>query len=89
MSNIYQVFNLIILHDNAWFSIKSMNSHNVSWVCLNSAVNSKGKEIFLRDIWPTREEIHAVERQFVIPAMFKEVYEKVEVLYIYLYTCLS
>ncbi|ROL42206.1 Cytoplasmic aconitate hydratase [Anabarilius grahami] len=42
------------------------------------AVNSKGKEIFLRDIWPTREEIHAVERQFVIPAMFKEVYEKVE-----------
>lgn len=80
MSNIYQVFNLIILQDNAWFSIKSMNSHNVSWVCLNSAVNSEGKEIFLRDIWPTREEIHAVERQFVIPAMFKEVYEKVEVL---------
>uniref|UniRef100_A0A672NPP7 aconitate hydratase n=1 Tax=Sinocyclocheilus grahami TaxID=75366 RepID=A0A672NPP7_SINGR len=35
-------------------------------------------EVFLRDIWPTREEIQAVERQFVIPAMFKEVYEKVE-----------
>ncbi|KAK7169882.1 hypothetical protein R3I94_000198 [Phoxinus phoxinus] len=42
------------------------------------AVNSKGKEIFLRDIWPTREEIQVVERQFVIPAMFKEVYEKIE-----------
>uniref|UniRef100_A0AAR2LUH8 Cytoplasmic aconitate hydratase n=1 Tax=Pygocentrus nattereri TaxID=42514 RepID=A0AAR2LUH8_PYGNA len=42
------------------------------------AVNAEGKEIFLRDIWPTREEIQAVERQFVIPAMFKEVYEKVE-----------
>uniref|UniRef100_A0A671R3W5 Cytoplasmic aconitate hydratase n=1 Tax=Sinocyclocheilus anshuiensis TaxID=1608454 RepID=A0A671R3W5_9TELE len=42
------------------------------------AVNSQGKEVFLRDIWPTREEIQAVERQFVIPAMFKEVYEKVE-----------
>uniref|UniRef100_A0A674D8C5 Cytoplasmic aconitate hydratase n=1 Tax=Salmo trutta TaxID=8032 RepID=A0A674D8C5_SALTR len=37
-----------------------------------------GKEVFLRDIWPTREEIQAVERQFVIPAMFKEVYEKIE-----------
>lgn len=42
------------------------------------AVNSQGKEVYLRDIWPTREEIQAVERQFVIPAMFKEVYEKVE-----------
>ncbi|KAK3566729.1 hypothetical protein QTP86_004464 [Hemibagrus guttatus] len=43
------------------------------------AVNPQGKEIFLRDIWPTREEIQAVERKFVIPAMFKEVYEKVEI----------
>lgn len=43
------------------------------------AVNSEGKEIFLRDIWPTREEIQAVERTFVIPSMFKEVYEKIEV----------
>nr|XP_055068203.1 cytoplasmic aconitate hydratase [Misgurnus anguillicaudatus] len=42
------------------------------------AVNADGKEIFLRDIWPTREEIQEVEKQFVIPAMFKEVYEKVE-----------
>ncbi|XP_021433767.2 cytoplasmic aconitate hydratase [Oncorhynchus mykiss] len=42
------------------------------------ALNNKGKEVFLRDIWPTREEIQAVERQFVIPAMFKEVYEKIE-----------
>ncbi|TNN46643.1 Cytoplasmic aconitate hydratase [Liparis tanakae] len=43
------------------------------------AVNSEGKEIFLRDIWPTRDEIQAVERTFVIPSMFKEVYEKIEV----------
>uniref|UniRef100_A0A673AYF1 Cytoplasmic aconitate hydratase n=1 Tax=Sphaeramia orbicularis TaxID=375764 RepID=A0A673AYF1_9TELE len=43
------------------------------------AINSEGKEIFLRDIWPTREEIQAVERTFVIPSMFKEVYEKIEV----------
>ncbi|XP_024229434.1 cytoplasmic aconitate hydratase [Oncorhynchus tshawytscha] len=42
------------------------------------ALNNEGKEVFLRDIWPTREEIQAVERQFVIPAMFKEVYEKIE-----------
>lgn len=42
-------------------------------------VNPQGKEVFLRDIWPTRDEIQMVERQFVIPAMFKEVYEKIEI----------
>lgn len=40
--------------------------------------NSEGREIYLRDIWPSREEIQAVERTFVIPSMFKEVYEKIE-----------
>lgn len=43
------------------------------------AINSEGKEIFLRDIWPTREDIQSVEKTFVIPSMFKEVYEKIEV----------
>uniref|UniRef100_A0A7N5ZX18 Cytoplasmic aconitate hydratase n=1 Tax=Anabas testudineus TaxID=64144 RepID=A0A7N5ZX18_ANATE len=33
------------------------------------AINAEGKEIFLRDIWPTREEIQAVERTFVIPSI--------------------
>ncbi|XP_045920521.1 cytoplasmic aconitate hydratase [Micropterus dolomieu] len=42
------------------------------------AINSEGKEIFLRDIWPTRQEIQEVERTYVIPSMFKEVYEKIE-----------
>uniref|UniRef100_A0A3B3YJA4 aconitate hydratase n=2 Tax=Poecilia mexicana TaxID=48701 RepID=A0A3B3YJA4_9TELE len=42
------------------------------------AVNSEGRQIFLRDIWPTRDEIQAVERTFVIPSMFKEVYDKIE-----------
>ncbi|KAG5335296.1 ACOC hydratase, partial [Acromyrmex heyeri] len=37
-----------------------------------------GSPIFLRDIWPTRSEIQAVEQKYVIPAMFKEVYSKIE-----------
>ncbi|KAM5300351.1 cytoplasmic aconitate hydratase [Ctenodactylus gundi] len=41
-------------------------------------VNAKGQQIFLKDIWPTRDEIQAVERQYVIPGMFKEVYQKIE-----------
>ncbi|XP_053321857.1 cytoplasmic aconitate hydratase [Spea bombifrons] len=40
--------------------------------------NADGKPVFLNDIWPTREEIQAVERKYVIPGMFKEVYEKIE-----------
>jgi len=35
---------------------------------------SDGKDVFLREIWPSRDEIQAVEKQYVIPAMFKEVY---------------
>ncbi|KAM5192471.1 cytoplasmic aconitate hydratase isoform 2-T3 [Mantella aurantiaca] len=40
--------------------------------------NADGKPIFLKDVWPTRDEIQAVERKYVIPGMFKEVYEKIE-----------
>lgn len=41
-------------------------------------IDSNGVNVFLRDIWPTWEEIHTVERKYVIPAMFQEVYEKIE-----------
>lgn len=41
-------------------------------------VNAQGQQVFLKDIWPTRDEIQAVERQYVIPGMFKEVYQKIE-----------
>ncbi|XP_065063994.1 cytoplasmic aconitate hydratase-like isoform X2 [Rhopilema esculentum] len=37
-----------------------------------------GKPVYLRDVWPTREELLETERKFVIPAMFKEVYSKVK-----------
>ena len=36
-----------------------------------------GNSIFLHDIWPTRSELQYVERQYVLPAMFKETYSKV------------
>lgn len=41
-------------------------------------VNADGKAIFLRDIWPTRKEIQEIENRYVIPAMFREVYSKIE-----------
>jgi aconitate hydratase len=40
--------------------------------------DSNGKQVFLNDIWPSREEIQEVEQKFVIPTMFKEVYSKIQ-----------
>jgi aconitate hydratase len=31
----------------------------------------------LREIWPTRSEIQDVEKRFVLPGMFRDVYEKI------------
>ncbi|OWF36373.1 cytoplasmic aconitate hydratase-like isoform X2 [Mizuhopecten yessoensis] len=39
--------------------------------------NGEGKDVFLRDIWPTRKEIQEVEQQFVVPAMFTDVYSRI------------
>ena len=36
-----------------------------------------GKQVFLRDIWPSREEIQKVETEFVVPRMFQETYAKI------------
>lgn len=39
--------------------------------------DADNKPIFLRDIWPDRDEIQAVEKKYVIPSMFQEVYAKI------------
>ena len=36
-----------------------------------------GQPVFLNEIWPSREEIQAAEKKFVLPAMFREVYAKI------------
>ena len=41
--------------------------------------DATGAPVFLKDIWPTRAEVQEVERKHVLPAMFKEVYEKITV----------
>ncbi|XP_017114537.1 cytoplasmic aconitate hydratase [Drosophila elegans] len=41
-------------------------------------VDANGKDVFLQDIWPTRSEIQEVEQKHVIPAMFQEVYSKIQ-----------
>lgn len=41
-------------------------------------ISKDGKPVFLNDIWPTRDELQEVERKYVIPAMFNEVYAKIK-----------
>lgn len=41
-------------------------------------VRPDGSKVFLADIWPTRQEIQTIEQKHVIPAMFQEVYGKIE-----------
>ncbi|XP_065938353.1 cytoplasmic aconitate hydratase isoform X1 [Magallana gigas] len=41
-------------------------------------MNPEGKPVYLRDIWPTREEIQAVEKEIVVPAMFTDVYSRIQ-----------
>lgn len=36
-----------------------------------------GNPVFLSDIWPSRSELQEIERQYVLPAMFKETYSKI------------
>lgn len=50
-------------------------------LCLKSysGTGFNGKSIYLRDIWPTRQELHTVEEERVISSMFKELKEKMEV----------
>lgn len=38
-----------------------------------------GREIYLKDIWPTRAELQELEATYVIPEMFNKVYDKITV----------
>lgn len=37
-----------------------------------------GTPVYLRDIYPTKEEIESVEQQYVVESMFREVYDNIE-----------
>lgn len=35
------------------------------------------RKVYLRDIWPSREEIKRMERQFLIPKIYSDVYDTI------------
>ena len=39
--------------------------------------NGRKKEVFLRDIWPSRDEIAALEEKFILPQFYKQAYENI------------
>ncbi|XP_078229686.1 iron-responsive element-binding protein 2-like isoform X2 [Callithrix jacchus] len=49
-----------------------------SFECSKTGTDPTGKNIYLNDIWPSREEVHQVEEEHVILSMFKALKEKIE-----------
>ncbi len=41
------------------------------------AHDANGKEVFLKDLWPTRKEVSQVVSASLTPEMFREVYAKI------------
>ena len=44
-----------------------------------AGVTSEGKEVFLCDIWPSREEVQQTEEDTVISSIFKDLRGRLEV----------
>lgn len=63
-------------------------------------VSGDGKEVFLKDVWPSKEEVQYVEEHVVIASMFTELRSRMQVssravvgsawapVVIYLFVCL-
>lgn len=46
---------------------------------VGAGVTSQGEEVFLRDLWPSREEVRQIEEDAVIAAIFRELKERSKV----------
>ena len=44
-----------------------------------SGVTPEGKEVFLRDVWPSREEVQQMEEDTVVSSIFQELNSRMEV----------
>lgn len=51
---------------------------NIDFETQPIGIGNNGKDIYLREIWPTRDEIQEVEKKYVIPKMFQDVYSKIQ-----------
>lgn len=51
---------------------------NIDFETQPIGVDNDGKDVYLREIWPTRDEIQEVEKKYVIPKMFQDVYSKIQ-----------
>lgn len=46
---------------------------------VGAGLTSEGKEVFLRDIWPSREEVQQTEEDTVISSIFKDLRGRMKV----------
>lgn len=54
-------------------------SANIEHRVFGAGVTSEGKEVYLRDIWPSREEVQLTEEDTVISSIFKDLRGRMEV----------
>lgn len=40
--------------------------------------DAQGNAVFLKDIWPTREEVQKITASVIVPEFFRDVYAKIE-----------
>lgn len=48
-------------------------------VIMYTGVNGDGKEVFLKDVWPSKEEVQDVEEHMVIASIFTELRSRMQV----------
>eukprot|EP01012_Entosiphon_sulcatum_P022716 TRINITY_DN276_c0_g1_i1.p1 TRINITY_DN276_c0_g1~~TRINITY_DN276_c0_g1_i1.p1 ORF type:complete len:902 (+),score=214.75 TRINITY_DN276_c0_g1_i1:35-2740(+) len=53
-------------------------SVNIDFATEPIGTSSSGQPVFLRDVWPTNQEVKAAVEKFVQPELFKQVYSGVE-----------
>ena len=56
-----------------------LHNHWVTFAAFLAGVTSEGKEIYLQDIWPSREEVQQTEEDTVIASIFKELSGRMKV----------
>ena len=60
-----------------WEFCQKKNAFLIHFILLFVGKDAKDKPVFLKDIWPSRQEVQEIERCLVIPSVFKLVSNRI------------
>lgn len=81
------VCNFIPEKENSAVFCQSVKVNCVSFV-LHVGLNAEGKEVYLKDVWPSKEEVQDIEEHTVVASIFRELRSKMQVKYCCFLLCL-